>query len=151
MRKKVLFLLVLTLLVSILSVPASATEKTGNVETETIYVDGLGEVAVTTVTQEQSMGLRSTKKSVSRVQKYKYKDQEIATVTLEAEFGYDGSDAWVISASGTKSISSGWSYSGQSIDKNGGSVSLTATLSDGISAKIPVEITMTCSPSGTIS
>lgn len=151
MKKKILMLFALAMVMSIFTIPASAAEKANSEETEVIYVEGLGEVTVTTVTQVQEAGVRSSQRSASKAQEFKYMGQLIATVTLKATFGYDGSDAWVVSASGTKSISSGWSYSGQSIDKNGGSVSLTATLSNGISAKVPVEITMTCSPSGTIS
>lgn len=151
MKKKTLMLLVLAMLIGIFTIPASAAAQPNSEETEVIYVEGLGEVTVTTVTQVQEAGMRSSQKSASKARKFEYDGKEIATVTLKATFGYDGSDAWVISASGTKSISSGWSYSGQSIDKDGGSVSLTATLSKGIGMKVPVEITMTCSPSGTIS
>lgn len=151
MKKMTLVLAVLTLLVCILSIPASAAEMLDTGKTEIIYVDGLGEVTVTTVTEVYDSVARSSQKSVSKTQKIEYGGQLVATVTLKATFGYDGSDAWVVSSSGVRDISSGWSYSGQSIAKNGGSVTLTATLSKGIGVKIPISITMTCSPTGTIS
>lgn len=151
MRKKLSVLLALVLLMGALAVPASAAAPETVYKTETIYVEGLGEVEVETVTTVHDSLLRSSKKTVETTDKYKSGGTVIATVTLKATFGYDGSDAWVESASVTKSTSGGWSYGGQSIDKDGGTVTLTAKLTKSSYPSIPVEITMTCSPSGKIS
>lgn len=151
MKKIVLKLSILALLVCALSIPASAFAVENTRTTEIIYVEGLGEVEVTTITKVQNSLVRSSQKSASKTKEFTYDGQVVATVTLKATFGYDGSSAWVVSATGSQNISSGWTYKNQSIDKSGNSATLTATLSKGIGVKTPVEITMSCSPSGTIS
>lgn len=78
--------------------------------------------------------------------------EEIATATLTATFGYDGSDAWVVSSSGSHTVEPGWSYSGERISHSGGTATLTATIKStkGL-GQFPVNISLTCSKDGDIS
>ena len=103
---------------------------------------------IVSVTTNNSYGKGSG--TVDITKSYSYNGNEVASVTLTVTFGYNGSSAWVISRSVSKNLSSGWSYSGQNISITGGTVSLTAQLSKN-TIHIPVDISVTCSPSGEIS
>lgn len=151
MKKQSLVLVLVVLLVGMLTIPASAVAPDMTCESETVWVDGYGEVEVETVTTVYGSVMRSTTKTASKTKNYKADGTVIATVTLKTTFGYDGTEAWVNSTDVTKSTSLGWAYKGQSIDKDGGTVVLTAEVYKLLEGTIPVEITMTCSPSGTIS
>ena len=151
MKKRSFVLALVILLVGVLTIPASAAEPEVVYESELVWVDGYGEVEVETATTVYDSVMRSSTKTASKSKTYKSEGTVIATITLKTTFGYDGSNAWVSSTNVTKSLSTGWSYSGQSIDKNGGTVTLTAEVYKLLVGTIPVEITMTCSPNGTIS
>lgn len=146
MKKIISICLTALLLVSVMVIPASAesqevqqkVEQCGNIRIETIL----------TVTDSLA---RASTKSAEKIKNYYSGDDLIATVKLKATFGYDGSEAWVNSTSVTKSTYSGWSYGKQSVKKNGNVATLSAELSKSFYEDILVEITMTCSPSGTIS
>ncbi|MCD8374266.1 MAG: hypothetical protein LUC20_04095 [Oscillospiraceae bacterium] len=88
--------------------------------------------------------------SVTRTKNYKYNGEEIATVSLTVNFGYDGSSSWVNSTSVSKTVASGWTYSGQSISTSGGTAHLTATLKKALITTVDVDILLSCSPTGTI-
>lgn len=150
MKKSVSILLSLVLLMGVFVIPASAADVEIYRETETYYVEGVGEVTVETVTTVFDSELRSSSKTASRTVDVEVDGEVIATITLKATFGYDGSEAWVISASATKSTSGGWTYGSQNIDMDGGTATLTAKLTKLLRPSIPVEISLTCSPSGTI-
>ena len=88
-------------------------------------------------------------------QRQNWRVSTVATVTLQASFGYDGSSAWVISDSASHSTVSGWSYGSESLDASGNTASLSATLTQW-SGIIPIQtvdvnISLTCSPTGEIS
>ena len=80
----------------------------------------------------------------------------IATITLTGNFKYNGITAGVNSASYTKSVASGWSYTNHNLTKttvassSGGTVHLTANLKD-FPLVVPVDMTVHCSPTGVIS
>ena len=96
--------------------------------------------------------LRSSTQKASSTSKFKNNGELIATVTLTATFGYDGSRAWVVSASGSHSMESGWTYSNQSISKSGGTANLTADIKSTTGlGSFPVDISLTCSTDGDIS
>ena len=63
----------------------------------------------------------------------------------------DGKTAWVSNASSSHTTYSGWSYGSEKITKSGGTASLTGTLSHLLHRNIPVNISLTCSPTGQIS
>ena len=149
--KKLSIIFTLILLAGVLTVPASAAEPKMMYETTVCYLDDCGEVEIETVTIVHDSVTRSSTKSVEKTQTVKVNGTVVATITLKATFGYDGSSAWMVSASTTKSTSGGWSYGGQSIVKNGGTVTLTAKLTKDKNDDIPISISMTCSPTGAIS
>ncbi|QNK39232.1 hypothetical protein [Caproicibacter fermentans] len=123
------------------------TENLGNgftVETKTTIFNSATAALVTFSTR-----------SATRTKTYKANGSTVATVTLQASFGYDGSSAWVISKSASHSTVSGWSYGSESLKAYKDTASLSSTLTQW-SGVIPiqtvdVDISLTCSPSGTIS
>lgn len=112
---------------------------------------GNGITVETSLTVHHSL-LRDNTQTASRTSTFKNNGVLIGTVTLTATFGYDGSRAWVESASGSSSMESGWSYRNQSISKSGGTATLTADIKNtSIGGVVPVNISLTCSKNGTIS
>lgn len=104
----------------------------------------------TTLVVYDSM-IRSSTRRAEKNTVYKYDGVEIASVTLEATFSYDGNTAQVVSASGSHTTSGGWSYKSESISKSGDTAELTAKLTKLLYPALAVEISMTCTPSGQIS
>ncbi|MDD4850378.1 MAG: hypothetical protein PHO10_06725 [Gemmiger sp.] len=109
---------------------------------------GKGVICTTMVYEMPTYG-RSNEKSGYTVQSYSYAGRTVATVQLNARFSYDYSSATATYASGSSSTASGWSYGGQSTWCSGNTAHLTATVSGSIS--IPVNLSISCSPSGNIS
>lgn len=148
MKKIIPMLTALTLIASLfLSATCSAQEYT------VTKVQDLGNgVTVETVVTVEDALFRSYTRRASTKNTYKNNGTEIATVTLTATFGYDGSDAWVVSSSGSHTVESGWSYSGERISDSGGTATLTATIKStkGL-GQVPVDISLTCSKNGDIS
>lgn len=148
MKKGLLSMIVLACLVFALTVPAGAApqiiQETGTIAT--VY----GDIEVETITTIHSLS-RSNSKSVETTNTYKKDGQVIAEVTLKATFGYDGKTSWVISASSSHTTYDGWSYGNERISKSGGTASLSATLSKAGAKNVPVNISITCTASGSIS
>lgn len=96
-----------------------------------------------------------TTRSATRTDTYKSNGSTVATVTLQASFGYNGSSAWVISKSASHSTVNGWSYGSESLEAYGNTASLSAVLTQwaGIIpiGTVDVDISLTCSPTGGIS
>lgn len=147
LKKKISALLCMLLLVSCTILPASAVEMKQNVQV--FYMDS-GNIQVETVLIIHDSQMLAHSKSADIKRTYKSDGKVIAEVTLSATFGYDGKDAWVISADGSHVTYSGWSYGSESISKSGRKAKLTAKLTHS-GDSIPVSISMTCSPSGQIS
>lgn len=109
-------------------------------------------VTVETVIVVDDDFLRSSTKRASISSTFKYYGEKAGTVTLTAIFGYDGSRAWVVSASGSASMEPGWTYSGERISDSGGTAYLSASIQNEDSPGIiPVDISLTCSKDGDIS
>lgn len=79
----------------------------------------------------------------------------VGSITLTANFGYNGSSAWVNSMSTSHSVAGGWSYENENTWKSGGTANMSATLAQklGFITLVAVDpsVSMTCSPSGQIS
>ena len=103
---------------------------------------------VTTISWEADQS-RKSERDGSVIKNYYHSGECVASVVLRATFTYDGATATAVSASGDHSVSSGWSYSGQFTWCSGATAYLTATISGPVS--IPVSLSLTCSPGGTIS
>lgn len=89
-------------------------------------------------------------KNATKQDVYKYNGSQIATVSITASFGYDGSSSWVNSASVSKSVSSGWTYSNENITTSGGTATVTASLKK-FPYNVAVNTYISCSPDGEIS
>ncbi|MDR1157625.1 MAG: hypothetical protein LBK75_04870 [Oscillospiraceae bacterium] len=126
----------------------------GDAQTTDIEYLGDGITVETTTTVHNSL-LRSSTKSATRESTYKDNGTTIATVTLNATFGYDGSSAWVVSASASHWVASSWTYENQSLSTTGATARVTATLKKWLGSILvtsaSVNIPLTCSASGTIS
>ena len=150
MKTRISVLLARAMLVSAMILPAGAAAPEVYRETQVISTE-YGEIEVETTLVIYDSFFRSSTKRADKTQTYKYDGTEIATATLSATFGYDGSSSWVESASASHSTSGGWSYGSQSIAKSGGTATLTATLSHAALRPMPVNISMSCTSSGKIS
>ena len=149
LKNRISTIFVIVLLLCSMVIPSAAV-KSSYQKTETIETEfGLIEID-TALTVHESLSRSNTKKA-DYAQTFRYSGKIIAEVTLSTTFGYDGKTAWVISSSGSHTTYDGWGYSGQKITTSGGTATLTATLSKLTVGKVPVNIPLTCSPSGQIS
>lgn len=119
------------------------------VETTTVIYD-LPASAGTFSSDFMNSAASSSSKRVSRTSTIKHSGTTIATITLNAAFGYNGSSSWVTSTSYSKTTSLGWVYTNHNIGTSGGTATLSAILLSLIGS-VPVYISITCSPSGAIS
>lgn len=140
--------IVILLLVSMMILPAQASSNTYQ-EIETLHTE-FGDFEIKTVTIVHNSAARSSSKSADRIRTVTNNGSVIAEITLSATFGYNGSSAWVTSASGSHTTYSGWSYGNENITTSGGTATLTATLSK-LLDRVSVNISLTCSPTGQIS
>lgn len=143
--KKTISLFLCLLMTAMLALPCFAQ---GNERVIATYTEDLGNgiTAVTTITQTVTRSTTSTTKAVN----YYSGGQHIGQAALYGSFYYDGSTARATEAIGTGSGSNGWSYGGQSTGTSGNRAYLNATLSNG-SRSVPVSLSLTCSPNGSIS
>ncbi|MDR1158181.1 MAG: hypothetical protein LBK75_07735 [Oscillospiraceae bacterium] len=139
----------------VISAPVSSyAAEFGEAQTTDIEYLGDGITVETTITVHSSL-LRSSTKSATRASTYKDNGTTIATVTLNATFGYDGSSAWVVSASASHWVASNWTYENQSISTTGATARVTATLKKWLGSTstgtASVNSALTCSAGGTVS
>lgn len=148
MKKNLTLMAVPFGLIFTMALPVGAASQTV-CETKTVTtVYGDFEVEETLVVYSAA---RSSTKSASKSQTIKYDGVVIADVTLHATFGYDRRTSWVVNAYSTRTTYGSWSYGSESITKSGGTSSLSAMLRNSNARNTPVNISMTCSPSGSIS
>ncbi len=143
-RKTFSLLLCLALTVA-LAIPCFAQD---NEHVIASYTEDLGNNITVVVTITQTVTRSTT--TTTKAHDYYYDGQYIGRAALSASFYYDGSTARATEAIGTGSGSNGWSYGGQSTGTSGNRAYLNATLSNG-SRSVPVSLSLTCSPSGSIS
>lgn len=141
--------LFLLFMAAIMVLPAQAMSNSYQ-EYEVVYTES-GNIEIETTTIIYASAFRSSSRKADIVSSVKQNGAVIAEVTLSATFGYDGKTAWVSSASSSHTTYSGWSYGSEKITKSGGTASLSATLSHLLYRNVPVNISLTCSPTGQIS
>lgn len=147
--KKFLCMLISLCMVFAMAIPCYAEEPQEILVSESHEVLDNGMECVTTITMSPSYARSSTKNgTISK--NYSYSGKVVANVILNATFTYDGSTAKATGAYGSHSVASGWSYSSESTWCSGATARLTATVS-GSGHSIPVSLSLTCSPSGTLS
>ncbi|MEY8230835.1 hypothetical protein AALA82_04380 [Oscillospiraceae bacterium 50-16] len=148
MKKNLTLMAVLFGLIFTMALPVGAASQTV-CETKTVTTM-CGDIEIEETLVVYSVA-RSNTKSASKHQTYRDGGRVIAEVTLNATFGYDGKTAWVVSANTSRTTYSGWTYGSESISKSGNTASASAMLRHSNSYDTPVNISMTCSPSGSIS
>ena len=147
MKKNLTLMVVLFGLIFTMALPVGAASQTV-CETKTVTtVYGDFEIEETLIVYNN---LRSSSRTASKTATCRQNGSVVAEATLTATFGYDGSSAWVGNASGSHTTYSGWSYSGEKISKVGSTATLTASVSKSGVVK-SISVSMTCSPSGSIS
>ncbi len=147
-------ILVFTLMfTSILAPCAYAAETSETTTTVTDLGDGLTVTSTVTVIDSPT---RDSSKQVVNKNDYDLNGVWVATVTLTTVFTYNGMTAGVTSATYSKSLASGWSYTNHNLTtttlstSSGGKATLTANLRKNIIANVPVKMFTHCSPNGTI-
>ena len=146
MKKLVSFALCVMMLCAA-ALPAGAAQSDDQNISVTVSEDDRLEI-ITVLETENSL-LRASMPAY-KTSYVKYDGKLIAEVTLSATFGYDGDEAWVEEAESDYETYDGWRYGSEKIEDSGGTVTLSAMLSHITEGRIPVDISMTCSPSGTI-
>ena len=136
MKKNITLMAVLFCLIFTMALPVGAASQVVCETTTVTTVYGDIEVEETLVIYTN---LRSNTKSVDKTSTYRQGGSVIAEVTLNATFGYDGKTYGV------------WSYNNERITKSGGTARLSAALNAPLSQGVSVNISLTCSPSGSIS
>ena len=151
MNHKLSILLAVGLLAGSLVVPSHASMLEVEPEIQMIQTQ-YGEIRVETVLNVRDTEFYSSStRSAEKTSTYRYGGNVIAQVTLEATFGYDGQDAWVKNTDTSYVTYSGWSCGKERITDSGNRAHLTAELTHFFDSPIPVDISMTCTPSGQIS
>lgn len=133
-----------------LMIPAAYAAPESWQKTEVIHTE-IGDFEIETTLIVYNSAVRSNARSAEKTQTVKYASKVVAEVTLFADFGYNGTTVWVISASGSHTTYDGWSYSGEKITKSGGTAKLSAKLTHSRYEDVPINISLTCSPTGQIS
>lgn len=150
MRSWISIVLVSTMLVCAMVFPASAAEQNTYKDTEIIHTE-YGNIEVDTTLVIYDSLFRSNTKSADKIHTFKYGGTQIAEVTLSATFGYDGKTAWVVSTDSSYTTSNGWSYRNEEISTSGNTATLTASLYKLLDGTIPVNISISCTPTGQMS
>ena len=148
MKRKLSALLIGAMMFCCAALPAQAYAAAAP-EVEVVRTEH-GDFTVETVLTVYPALSRAQTARADKVQTVKYGGEVIAEVTLSATFGYDGDEAWVEEAESDYETYDGWRYGSEEIEDSGGTVTLSAMLSHITEGRIPVDISMTCSPSGTI-
>ncbi len=153
MKKRFISMCLLILVTAALLAPTAQAAYAHNEIFSSVEILDNGVTIETTLIVHASNGTpRSTSsKSATRNDVYKYNGTEIATISLTAKFGYNGTSSWVNSSSVSKSVANGWTYSGESLTNFGGTATVTATLSKLFTPNVNVNTSITCSPAGAIS
>lgn len=145
--KKLISFVLVSLFVFLFSFSCFAQENTRIIKT---YTEDLGNGITAVVTISEVDSLTRSSKTQTLTKEY-YKDGSyIGYAVLSASFSYNGSTAQATGASGAGSGANGWNYGGQNTWTSGSSAYLSATLSKG-GASVPVSLSLTCSPGGSVS
>lgn len=146
MKKCYAVLLALLLAVSLLPVSRGFAADVS----ENTHVEDLGNgITVESVLVVKPSLARSSSKSASLTSTFKHNGVQIAVITLNAVFIYDGSTSRATYASYSKDVASGWTYANHSLTRSGNTAALTATLKNP-PVNVPVDMKISCSPTGVI-
>lgn len=164
MKKLCSFLLVGILCLGYV-IPSFAYENVTSKNTETIISvsekelgDGYSMKTVTTIlkarTQFATTALRQSR-TVKKTSTVEHGSEWVGSITLTANFGYNGSSSWVNSMNTSHNIASGWTYEDEHTWKNGATANMSAIMKKKFVfitiTEVNPNISITCSPSGSIS
>lgn len=152
MKKRIITMALIVLMTATFFAPAANADcaPAKNAVTVTDLGNGITVESTTFIEEAFSpLSLMATKKATKQ-DVYKCNGSQIAIISITANFGYDGSSSWVNSASVSKDISSGWTYSNEDITTSGGTATVTATLKK-FPYNVAVDTYISCSPDGEIS
>lgn len=152
MKRRIITICLMALMMVTIPVPAAQAEYMA--EEIAAAVDlGNGVTVESTITVHETISAFSATatKSATKQDVYKVGGKVVATISLTASFGYDGSTSWVNSASVTKDIASGWTYSNENLTTSGGTATVTATLKKSGVTTTNIYTYISCSPDGEIS
>ena len=142
------FVLILALLLAVSLLPVSRGFAAD--VSENTHVEDLGNgITVESVLVVKPSLARSSSKSASLTSTFKHNGVQIAVITLNAVFIYDGSTSRATYASYSKDVASGWTYANHSLTRSGNTAALTATLKTP-PGNVPVDMKISCSPTGVI-
>lgn len=100
----------------------------------------------------QSSTQTRTAKKTSTVE---HNGDRVGSMTLTANFGYNGSSAWVNSMSTGHSMTSGWTYEDEQTWKSGGTANMSAVMAKKLGSitlvSVEPQISISCSSTGQIS
>jgi len=149
MKKLISFLTMFGLILSITGFCFAAEPQ---IESQTTTVEILedGTIVETVFTVYRNMS-RTQIRDARTVKTYKESDgTRMASVTLNAEFYYDGSDAWVTDSYSNVTEYNGWNYGSERISESGNTARLSATLTKSGKSSRSVSMWLRCSVSGSI-
>ena len=93
---------------------------------------------------------RTIDKHARKVKEILHNGNAIAEVTLDAWFQYDGKTVQVTDTDSSHLVYDRWSYGSESIRTNGGTASLSARLTKTGNSAVAVSLSVSCSPTGSI-
>lgn len=149
MKKLISFLTMLGLILSITGFCFAAEPQ---IESQITTVETLedGTIVETVFTVYRNMA-RTQVRDARTVKTYKESDgTKMASVTLNAEFYYDGSDAWVTDSYSDVTEYNGWNYGSERISESGNTARLSATLTKSGEDGKSVSAWLSCSANGTV-
>ncbi len=133
-----------------LTVPALAAENVQTISRTEVDL-GNGFSYTETLTVSPALSRASAQKTGSKSQDFTYNGTKVAVIGISGTFQYDGSSVGVVSKSvSQKTLYDGWAFSQSSFTSSGGTITLTGTLSKG-TAKVSVNLSLTCDKNGNIS
>lgn len=152
MKKRIITLCLMALMgVTMLVPPTQAVYIPEKVITVVDLGNGVTVESILTVHESLAAFSTMATKTATKKDVYRVGGQEVATISLTASFSYDGSTSWVNSASVTKSIASGWTYSNENLTTSGGTATVTAILKKSGITTTNIYTYISCSPNGAIS
>lgn len=147
--KRVLSIILCTILFASVSIPTYAAEQTEVIYCEeTILEDG------TVLTDEiiVTSNARASQKTATRKVTVKKDDETIGIIAFKATFQYDGSSVSVVSKSVTQTDTyNGYSYSQTSFTSSGGTVTLSGKLTKYLIFTQSFSLSLTCDKNGNLS
>ena len=151
--KRLCYTLLCVIILVGLVVPARAVDCTNMLEQVTVEEEiSIGNEVVVTGEGTTPFSSSSITIPATKTKKYSKNGKVIASISVTAEFSYNGTSVKVVSKKiSKKALYDGWSFVQSSFTSSGGTVSLKGRLEKSGVSPITVSITLTCDKNGEIS